>query len=472
MDYTFSENRFRKNFNVKKEEKKRSPDSLQMSHHPDHAFKLFPYKTSGKSKSPIVVNMEEVVSGFFRQTLRLEANIIQADQLCKAIIQDIDIHDEDIAFFRDMIINIFFREGNFTARNIGLYPYQTIVDNRSAERVAYFIVCIMKMDVHEQKKILDVIRKHPYNVLEKLVVDHIESRKLKDEENEMPYYSIITDVQEKFKKDFFFMIETGLSSLEDLSHLLALYYFYYMAQTCIVLDQFGQGKRNDPVPLYFALDWEKVSKNRLCCVEGWANLQANINHMFSHAITLEIINQHEHHHLMLDYIDFKEMAENDPKMDRKIACEIKRAENLYCSCVGDYKNFDQIPYVEGGLQTDRAIRHLFKCVEEQFLNTERKRANQSYNQKFLDFCKERWLKNRRKSGWVLNLTERDIIFLTKISIQHRERIRLIDLFKEYEYRGIYLDRTSKELLQNFFTKLNLIDKKSDSGDAQYVKRIL
>ena len=38
--------------------------------------------------------------------------------------------------------------------------------------------------------------------------------------------------------------------------------------------------------------------------------------------------------------------------------------------------------------------------------------------------------------------------------------------------GIFLDNTSKEYLQEFFTKLNLIDKKSDSGDAQYVKRIL
>lgn len=54
----------------------------------------------------------------------------------------------------------------------------------------------------------------------------------------------------------------------------------------------------------------------------------------------------------------------------------------------------------------------------------------------------------------------------------RKKIRLVDLYKEYERRGLYLDNTSKEYLQEFFTKLNLIDKKSDSGDAQYVKRIL
>lgn len=89
-----------------------------------------------------------------------------------------------------------------------------------------------------------------------------------------------------------------------------------------------------------------------------------------------------------------------------------------------------------------------------------------------EFCKSRWVKNRKKSGLVLNLTERDVIFLTKICLRAEEKIRLNDLFKEYEKRGIYLDGTSKEYLQEFFTKLNLIDKKSDSGDAQYVKRIL
>ena len=87
-------------------------------------------------------------------------------------------------------------------------------------------------------------------------------------------------------------------------------------------------------------------------------------------------------------------------------------------------------------------------------------------------CKNRWIKDRKKSGLVLNLTERDIIFLTKLAIGENEKIRLNDMFKEYEKRGVYLDQTSKEILQDYFTKLNIIDKKSDSGDAQYVRRIL
>ena len=42
----------------------------------------------------------------------------------------------------------------------------------------------------------------------------------------------------------------------------------------------------------------------------------------------------------------------------------------------------------------------------------------------------------------------------------------------YERRGLFFDRYSKEEIVNLLNTWNLIDKKSDSGDAQYVKQIL
>ncbi len=51
-----------------------------------------------------------------------------------------------------------------------------------------------------------------------------------------------------------------MTSLEDLSNLFAVYYFYYISQTSVILDQFCTGKRDSKVTLYYALDWEKVSK--------------------------------------------------------------------------------------------------------------------------------------------------------------------------------------------------------------------
>ena len=54
----------------------------------------------------------------------------------------------------------------------------------------------------------------------------------------------------------------------------------------------------------------------------------------------------------------------------------------------------------------------------------------------------------------------------------KDKIKLKDLFEEYKRRGIYFDRDSQSKIVDLFEKLNIIEKKSDSGDAQYVRSIL
>lgn len=470
MSYHFSEDKFIVSFNAKSTEEK-SADSMRLTHKPDSSFKLFPYKASGKTQAPIVTELEDVVSGFFRVVLGKKTDLIDFESLCAAVLEQVEVEKEDMDFFKDMLQSLFFVGNNFVANNLGLYPYQTVINNKSAENLAHFLFSVFGVNEEDCKVIEKAKDKCRFNVLEEIVIQTMESKNMSDADPKIPYFCVKTDVQNKFRKDFCYMLETDMTSLEDLANLFALYYFYYVSQTCITLDHFCDGKREDKVDFYFALDWEKISKNRLCCSSGWDKLQGSIAHMFSHAITLEILNQTDKDE-MWDYISFGEYVKSHPEEDIQIAEEIKRAENVYKSYVGDFKKFDIISYQPARWQTEKAIKHLYKCVETQFLETDRRRANQSYNEKYSEFCKSRWIKNRKKSGLVLNLTERDIIFLTKISLRDKEKIRLNDLYKEYEYRGIYLDNTSKEHLQDFFTRLNLIDKKSDSGDAQYVKRIL
>lgn len=466
--YSFSKETFVESFNAKDTPSK-SADSVRLTHRVGNHFKLFPYKASGKA--PIVTDLEEAVSGFFREALNIKTEQIKYDVLCTDMLEEIEVNKEDLDYFKDMIQSLFFKGDNFIADNLGLYPYQTVSNNKSVENLSQFLFSIFGMDESDCQKMKEAKNSYRFNVLEELVIKTIETKIVSDIGSRLPYFVIKTDIQDWFKEDFYFMLENGMTSLDDFANLFSIYYFYYISQTCMILDKFCTGKRDDKVEFYYALDWEKVSKNRACCERGWEKLQESINHMFSHAVTLEVLNQTLEER-MYDYIAFGEMAKENDEMDVAIADEIAKAESVYCSYVGDYKDFENIPFQPNSSKTERAIRHLYKCIEAQFLNTVRKRANEFYNEKFLNFCKSRWVKNRKKSGLVLNLTERDIIFLTKICLRNKEKIRLNDLFKEYEKRGIYLDRTSKEYVQEFFTKLNLIDKKSDSGDAQYVKRIL
>lgn len=471
MSYTFDETIFKQTFHVKETDEK-AEDTLRLKHAADKRFKIFPFKASNATKVPIVYQLEEVVCSFFRLTMDMETKPILLDEICEQIKNEIGIEDHDFSFFKEMIRSMFFKNHCFTADHFGLYPYQTQDENKSIDQIAQFMFDIFGLNADDCSKIKSKKETYSYHVLEKILMDTMQEYEQHDLPKDKPYFCMIPDVQKKFKEDFYFMLDTEMTNLEDLADLFSLYYLYYIAQTCITLDQFCAGNRCRPVKFYFALDWERVSRNRQCCVEGWNALSNNLSHMFTHAVTLEIINQCSHE-TVYDYINLAKEAASSIQEDQRIAQEIIKAEALYRSYVGDYtQKFTEIKMPKGISQTDQAIQHLFKCVEMQFLDTKRNRANQAYNQKFIDYCKNRWVKNRRKAGLVFNLTESDIIFLTKIAIKDREKIRLIDLYQEYAYRGIYLDHTSKEYLQEFFTKLNLIDKKSDSGDAQYVKRIL
>ena len=172
-----------------------------------------------------------------------------------------------------------------------------------------------------------------------------------------------------------------------------------------------------------------------------------------------------------DYIELGVLASSSYSTDLNIANEIGKIIHEYCSKIG-FNEFKQYEIDPTKNFTKNKLQELFGYVCQQFETINRKAAKKRYNGRFLEYCKSRWLKNRKRAGWILNLKENDILFLTKLCIQNGDMIRLNDLFTEFESRGIFLDNGSKENLQDYFLKLNLIDKKSDSGDAQYVKRIL
>ena len=265
--YHFDEELFKENFNAK-EPGAKSVDSYRLNHVPDRCFKLYPYKATTKNASPIVYDLSEVISGFFRKTLGITAEAIEFEQLCKKVLDKVEIDDaEDVNFFADIIRTMFFKGDNFYADNIGLYPYQTTVENKSADRIADFLYCVLGLDETDKQNIKNAEEKYPFNVLEKIVVDAIDVVENNTSSCGDRYYQIKRSIQGRFKEDFKFMLTSGMTSVDDISNILAFYYFYYVSQTALTLDQFGNGSHENLEKLYFALDWEKVSKNRQCCIE-------------------------------------------------------------------------------------------------------------------------------------------------------------------------------------------------------------
>ncbi|WP_320408131.1 DNA phosphorothioation-dependent restriction protein DptG [Acinetobacter sp. 105-3] len=65
-----------------------------------------------------------------------------------------------------------------------------------------------------------------------------------------------------------------------------------------------------------------------------------------------------------------------------------------------------------------------------------------------------------------------LLLLTNLVIGKREKIRLYELIKELERRGIFFDKESRKALVEFYERLGNVEKMSDSGDAIYVKKTI
>ena len=205
--------------------------------------------------------LEDVVSGFFREATNKKTETIVFEELCDDLMEEVDVDEDDLDYFKDMVQSIFFKGEDFIADNLGLYPYQTSTNNKnaSADNLAHFIYSVMDINEEDCQKIELAKKQYQFNILEDMVIKTIENKKVTEAEEKQAYFKVKTDIQELFKSDFAFMLEFGMTSLEDLANLFAVYYFHYVSQTCIILDQFCIGKRESNVKLYYALDWEKVS---------------------------------------------------------------------------------------------------------------------------------------------------------------------------------------------------------------------
>lgn len=145
---------------------------------------------------------------------------------------------------------------------------------------------------------------------------------------------------------------------------------------------------------------------------------------------------------------------------------------MYRNAISDCSELNNLQKNEQRGPVFSEIDYLYESVRTQFKNTGRGRVSDGYVKHFETFCHDRFLKSRGASGLMLNITEEFLIFLTKLAIHDEEKMSLNEVFRQFEMRGIYLDQPSKDEVVQFYTKLNLIEKKSDSGDAQYVRRIL
>ena len=464
MSYKLSVESFDNTFAVKE-------NGTKLTHFSGKNFKLFPFIAN--NNSAIIDNLNNIVGRYISKIEAMSPEKISMEELTERLENDTSIEPGKYEIFQQVVRHMFFdKDGKIRPINLRMIAHIPCEES-SACKIADYLV-----DVLGDKCVLKSIIEQAFakneeqsNVLEKLVIS-----KLKEEHifqtKESPYQRITTAVQQKFESDFEYVLGMRNRTRDYLIPLLEFYYFTYTAQAIMQLDRFMDGERDSCYPLYFCLDWEKTSLNRRCYREGWNVLQPAMSRIFAHAIVLEILNQTEEYCGAVDYIRLNEFVQTSENEDHRIAQEIKVLTERYRKAINDCPEMRDLERRSGEkYETSEEVRFLFDSVKTQFENTFRNRPYSSYADKFEKYSRK-FLKHRGRSGMMLNLTEETLIFLTKVCIKNHEKMRLNNVFTEFEARGVFLDNTSKEQVMHYYEKLNLIEKKSDSGDAQYVKRIL
>lgn len=448
-------------------------DGSKLTHRSGKRFKLFPYIANNNVEP--VLSLNDLIGRYLSQIEGHDPVSITAEELVNKLVNDkhlnITLGSEEL--FEQVVRHMFFdKDGKI--RPINLYMLmQTPCSEAKECKLADYLVDVLGDAANLKEHIANATTRlnAQSNALERFASSKFEYKTCSREVG-AKYQRITSAVQKKFESDFEYILGARNRTRDYLIPLIEFYYFTYTAQAILQLNRFLDGDRSSCVPLFFRLEWEKTSQNRKCYSEGWNLLQSAAKKIFAHAITLEILNQTTEQCEPIDYIKLQELINSVPGEDHRIAEEIKVLTDRYRAAISDCTEMKELKRKESpDGETAAEVRFLFESVRLQFENTGRRHPYSSYAKNFEEYSKK-YLQQRGRSGWMLTLTEETLIFLTKICIKDQEKMRLNDVFAEFKARGVFLDDHSKAEVMRYYERLNLIEKKSDSGDAQYVKRIL
>lgn len=460
-------NNFNIDLNGIKETFKISEDKKGLTHKQGNRYKLLPYVANEKT---LVNEFAGVVGAFSRIISNKELKgEFKVELFIEEVADQIGEYKGDMSreSFKSIVRTMFIDNGNLVDFDIKTINY--LSSTSADQKIAVFLYSVLFCDdlkkdisLHYDRDVENIL----YNIVLKALPE------LKDKNIPIGEYKCyLPFVRDQFIKDFKFLISKEELYKDSLKRLLEYYYVFYVSQLVMKLNVFEKADLSKPDPLYYTLDWERTSKTRTAYQFGWEKIKNDLNALFSHAVTLEMLNHHGTEE-QLNYIDLAKIFNEDDGLE--IAKQVSNITEVYKNQIDDvnwneFKIKDRASDIEGF----NSICELFDTIRYQFEESKtRFRANEAYRNWFIRFVQKNFAKRRGQLGYNLNITEDDIILMTKICINDNEKLKLNKLFEEFELRGLFFDRDSKMKIVQLYEKLNLLEKKSDSGDAQYVKSVL
>lgn len=478
--------------------RKNGPNSIEsrnirngsFSHNTGNQFKILPFKTnpSGEIYKDDFKSFQGIVGEIFRiinnksQFENPDAKTTYKTVLRQTILERAieKVDTENPEELKQILSNLFFddQHGLVKFNSKTLRYMNNVSTNNAIREVSVFIFDLFingeAVGHHHRDSLNDE------NLLHQLMLECLPGLpELKSKEVPSSYNNLFPQIKEQFLADLSFLEQSSEFYLKHIESLFKYYYYYYLSQLVVRLERFGLDS-GDVVPLFYTLDWETLSETRINShPTSWKNLNSYSEYLFAHANALELLN-----YILVDgetvgdYNDIVNLYENLDSEEKGIFLDtVEEILALYKTAItlktGNWEECERKFDLELGRKNYSGISHqLYKLwffIKYQFENTERKGADAKYAKWFIEFAKINFTKTRGRLGSTLSISQEFLLFMTRICIGNEEKIRLKSLWERLKERGIIFDEPSKLAITKLFEKINLLEKKSDSGDAQYVK---
>ncbi|MFF2496864.1 DNA phosphorothioation-dependent restriction protein DptG [Peribacillus sp. NPDC058075] len=444
------------------------PDNAGLKHTINRKSTFLPFTTRGTERPKFRKGFEGVLGEFTRNissnNLKEKLNL---EDLIKNISKVVDVSEEDKPFF-EQILRHFLQDkkGNIKVFHPHVFqylPFNEGPEMKGEQEIAKFLSDVLIEADKEFEKMFE--KNSSDDLVAKLVLHQLVGVEKTDAK--IKYSSKLPYISKMFKEDFLFLVQHEDYFKSHYEIFLSYYYFLYITQLTLKVSQKGKGKLDSNNEVFYTLDWEATSKNRKSYGYGYQMIKEA-------ARTLLIdINSLEHLNFLMGTDDSQSYSELQLTYEQLPSEEKELLLGLLSKWIVEYRFHLALPEqnLPENLTYEDLVAKLYSSIEEAYEKPTMQGPRNRYSLSIEEIGKKFFLKTRGSLGYMLNVSQDLLLLLTALSLK-KERKSLKQVFLDLELRGIYLDRYSREEIVKLYDKLNLLDKKSDSGDAQYVKPIL
>lgn len=283
-------------------------------------------------------------------------------------------------------------------------------------------------------------------------------------------YYTLPYVKKSFNEDLKWLMSLESSVIIRHIHLFLHFYICYELLQSIPKLTYKNRNTEKTEPFYFILQSEKASASH-DGVRNWKEKMPKglLDKVFGHSQALDILNSVLGRSVGF-YKEIMDSLIQTPFEENRDACETllniyqKEKRNVFSNRSSESASIEEIDTSVSSYEdfVEKLERLCVGLQSPSYISRMRK--------KIIDVLSIRFLQLRR-GNYVLVLDNEMLLFLIAM-ITKSERVKVEDMYKKFNEYGIIFNLGTKNAIESYLLKLNLLDRKSDSGEAQYVKVVL